>query len=389
MKRMKLTDVLGFAGELLAELRVLGGHADRAGVQVADAHHHAAQGHQRSGGEAELLGPEQSADDHVAAGLELTVHLDHDPAAQVVEQQCLLSLGQSQLPRRPGVLDARERRRPGAAVVPADQDHVGVRLGDARGDGADSDLGHQLDADAGLGIGVLEVVDQLGEVLDAVDVVVRRRRDQADSGGRVANLGDPGIDLAPRQLPALARLGALGHLDLQLPGHDQVLAGHSEPAGGHLLDPAVLGVAALIGPVISGRILAALAGVALAAYAVHGDGQCLVGLLANRAVGHRPRLEAPHDRLDRLHFLDGDWLIRELQVEQAPQRAEPFGLVVHQVAVLLEHLVVVGPASVLQLVDGLGIEQVILAVPPILVVAAGVEIETPGLTPPARQPKAR
>ena len=99
----EVDDVLGLAGELLAQLRVLRGHADRAGVQMADAHHDAAQRHQRRGGEAELLGAEQRGDDHVAAGLQLAVGLDDDAAAQIVEHQRLVRLGQAQLPR--------ERRR--------------------------------------------------------------------------------------------------------------------------------------------------------------------------------------------------------------------------------------------------------------------------------------
>ena len=57
-------------------------------------------------------------------------------------------------------------------------------------------------------------------------------------GGREASLGDPGVDLGARQLAALAGLGALGHLDLELAGVDQVLARHAEAARGHLLDRA-------------------------------------------------------------------------------------------------------------------------------------------------------
>ena len=58
-KRMKLTTWSGVARELLAQLRVLRGHADRAGVEVADAHHDAAERHQRRRREAELLGAQQ------------------------------------------------------------------------------------------------------------------------------------------------------------------------------------------------------------------------------------------------------------------------------------------------------------------------------------------
>ena len=69
------------------------------------------------------------------------------------------------------------------------------------------------------------------------------------------------------------------------------------------------------------RILATLAGVALAADAVHGDGQRLVRFLADRAVGHGAGLEALDDALDRLDFLDRD-RIAALELQQAAQRAQ-------------------------------------------------------------------
>ena len=80
--------------------------------------------------------PSSAPDDHVAAGLQLAVGLDDDAAAQVVEQQHLVRLGQAQLPGNARVLDAGQRRGAGAAVVAADQHHVGLGLGHARGDGA-------------------------------------------------------------------------------------------------------------------------------------------------------------------------------------------------------------------------------------------------------------
>ena len=73
---------------------------------------------------------------------------------------------------------------------------------------------------------------------------------------------------------------------------------------------------------VARRVFAAFAGVALAADAVHGDGQRLVRFLADRAVGHRAGLEALDDRFDRLDFLDRDRRCGELEIEQAAQRAE-------------------------------------------------------------------
>ena len=126
---------------------------------------------------------------------------------------------------------------------------------------------------------------------------MRRRRDQLHAWGRVAHLGDPRIDLGAGQFAALARLGTLRHLDLQLFGLSQIVARHAKAPRGHLLDGAVFGVAVRLDHV-AGRVFAALASVALAAEAVHGNGQAFVCLLANRAVGHRPALETPGDLLD-------------------------------------------------------------------------------------------
>ena len=77
----EVLDELGLAGEALPQHRVLGSHADRAGVEVTYPHHDATHHHQRRGSEAELLSTQQRTDHHVASGLELPVHLDHDPVA--------------------------------------------------------------------------------------------------------------------------------------------------------------------------------------------------------------------------------------------------------------------------------------------------------------------
>jgi hypothetical protein len=93
--------VLGLAGEALAQHRVLRGDADRAGVEVALAHHDAAGRDQRRGGKAELVGAQQRADRHVAAGAQAAVDLHRDAAAQVVEHQRLLGFGKADFPREP------------------------------------------------------------------------------------------------------------------------------------------------------------------------------------------------------------------------------------------------------------------------------------------------
>src|SRR5205085_12640709 len=111
-----------------------------------------------------------------------------------------------------------------------------------------------------------EVEDQLLQVLDRVDVVMRRRRDEPHAGRRVADLRDVLVDLVAGQLAAFARLRALRHLDLELVGVDQVVGRDPEAAGGDLLDRGAAQVAVRVVRVAA-RVLPALAGVRLAAYA--------------------------------------------------------------------------------------------------------------------------
>ena len=173
----------------------------------------------------------------------------------------------------------------------------------------------------------------------------------------------------PGQLAALAGLGALRHLDLDLARVDQVLAGDAEAARRHLLDRRVLRVAELVAPAIALGVLAAFAGVALAADAVHRDRQRLVRFLADRAVRHRAGLEALHQAFDRFHFVERHRLGR-LEIEQAAQRGELGRLVVDQRGVGLERLVVAGAHRLLQAVDAFRVEQVVLALGAPLVLAA-------------------
>ena len=128
----EVDDVLGLAVEALAQHRVLRGDADRAGVQMALAHHDAAGRDQRRGGEAELVGAEQRADDDVAAGADAAVDLHRDAPAQAVEHQRLLRLGKADLPRAAGMLDRGQRRGAGAALEAGDGDVIGARLGRRR-----------------------------------------------------------------------------------------------------------------------------------------------------------------------------------------------------------------------------------------------------------------
>ena len=154
-----------------------------------------------------------------------------------------------------------------------------MRLGHARGHRSHAHLGHQLHRNARLRIHVLQIVNQLRQIFDRVNVVMRRRRNQPHARDRMAHPRDHLVHFVARQLAALAGLRALRHLDLQFVGVHQVIRGHAEPRARHLLDRAAR--QSPFGRAETRLVLAAFAGIAiLPADAVHRDGQRFVRLFA-------------------------------------------------------------------------------------------------------------
>ena len=340
---------------------VLRGDAGGAVVEMADAQVLAAQRHHRRGAEAEALGAEDRGLDHVQTGLETAVGLHPHFVAQIVHAQRLMGFGQAQLPRRAGVLDRGQRAGAGATVIAGDRDQVGIGLGHAGRDRADTGAGHQLDRDQCLGVDLLEVEDQLRQILDRVDVVMRRRADQRNAGLGIAQRGDHVVDLVARQLSAFARLGALRDLDLQHLGIDQIGRRDAEAAARHLLD-----LGHLVGAVAR-RVFAAFAGIAAAAEAVHRHRQRLVRLRRQRAQRHAGRIETPQDRLHRLDVLDRDRMVGIDAEQIANRRHRAF---VHGRRVDL--IVLVAPAldGALQGTDHIRVVGMVFAAVHVLVQAA-------------------
>jgi len=205
-----------------------------------------------------------------------------------------VDLGQAELPRRPDVLDRRQRRGPGPAGMTGQVDVARAGLGDAGGDRPDAAGGDELDADPSGRIDRPQVSDELGEVLDRVDVVVRRRTDVAHPGLAAAEGGDVGGRLAGGQLAAFARLRALGDLYLELVGAGEIRGRDAETGRGDLLDLRVVALASRRRDV-PGRILATLAGVGRTACPLDADRQRLMGLRRQRPDAHRRDDEAADD----------------------------------------------------------------------------------------------
>src|SRR5579875_383321 len=118
----------------------------------------------------------------------------------------------------------------------------------------------------------------------------------------MAQARDEGRDLDRRQLPTLAGLGTLRHLDLDLLRAHQILSRDTKATGGHLLDLAadLVAIHRLMIPV---RVFATLAGIIATTDAVHGCRDGFVRLRAERAERHGCDHETLTNRLHRLYLV--------------------------------------------------------------------------------------
>ncbi len=332
---------------------------------MALAHHDAAGRDQRRGGEAHFVRAEQCADHDVTAGAEAAVDLNDNAAAQPFPHQRLVGFGDAEFPRRTGMLDRSQRRGTGAALEARDGDVIRACLRDAGGDGADADFGNQLHRDRAVRIDVLQIVDELCEIFDGVDVVMRRRRDQADAGGSngargamVASTLWPG-NWPPS--PGFAPCAILICIMSELTRYSVVTPKRPE---GHLLDGRAHGIA-VRHRLEAIRFLAAFAGVGLAADPVHRNRQRGVRLARDRAERHRAGGEALDDVLGRLDFVERYRLalvfLGRLDAEQAAQGEQLLGLLVEHLGEGAIALLRVAAHRVLKQRHGFRVPRMVLA----------------------------
>jgi hypothetical protein len=327
------------------------------GEDIYLAHHDATHGDERRGSKAPLLSSKQTGDGDIASSPQLTVSLDNDTTTEVVENKSLMSLGKTQLPGETGVLDTSPSRGTSTTVVTRDEDMVSLGFGHTRSDDTNTSLGDKLYGYTSAGVGALEIVDQLLEILNGVNVVVGRRTDETDTRRGVTGLSNGARDLVARKLTTLTRLSTLSHLDLELVGIGKVVGGNTETSGSDLLDRRAHGVTVLHTQAAL-RVLTTLTSVGLTAKAVHSNSKGRVGLHGNGSVGHGTSDEAAHNVGPRLDLVDGDGsTVIEVEVKETTEGAVLDALVLSN-RVCLVRLVVLGADGILDVGHGSGVVDV-------------------------------
>ena len=120
--------MLRLTSEALAQNGVLRRDPDGTGVQMAFPHHDATRCNQRRSGKTELIRAQQRPDGHIAPSAQPAVHLNRNPATQIVQEQSLLCLRQPDFPRRTSVGERGEGGGPGSAFIAGNGDMIRARL---------------------------------------------------------------------------------------------------------------------------------------------------------------------------------------------------------------------------------------------------------------------
>ena len=265
----------------------LRGDADVTGVELTAAADRAAQRDHRQGAEADPVGPHAEQLHDVVRVAVAAVGPDLDAVADARLHQRLVHQARADVGRQADVAQRVLAGGAGTALEARQRDDVGPGLGDAQADRPDVGDHRDLYRDAQVGVDRLQLVDQLGQVLDRVQVVVVGGRDQVRARGRVTGGRDLLGHLLAGQVAALAGLGPLADLDLGNVGGVEHLGRDAESARGDLLS-APLPVAAV--HVVD---LAALAVDAEDVGRLRGLGVGAEGWLGLRAEAHR----RDHDRV--------------------------------------------------------------------------------------------
>ena len=171
----EIDEILISTDEVLPEQWVLCGHSHRASIEITFPHHHTSENDESRSSERKFLSSKESHDDDVASCLDLSIDLQSDSRSQSVSHQRLLSLAESDFGRYAGKPHGAGWRCTCSSLSTADDDDVRLRLCHTSGNGTHSTFRHELDRHGGFRVDIFQVEDKLSQVLNTVDVVMRRR----------------------------------------------------------------------------------------------------------------------------------------------------------------------------------------------------------------------
>ena len=352
-------DVFRLACKTLAEFSILRCNTHRALVRMALAVHHAAKAYEQVCRKSKFFGTEESCHHNVTARLELTIDLELDAATQVIEHKCLFRFGNTKFPREAGMLDRSKRRSTRTTIVARNEHYIGMSFRDTRGNRTHAHFGHKLHRDTGLRVRITQIVNELGQVFDRVNIMMRRRRNQRNIRNRVTDTRHELVHLVSRQLATFTRLCTLRHLDLQILCMAEIVNRYAKAARSNLTDCRATDIA-VCRRSIAVWVFTTFTAVAHGSDAVHGNSNRFVGFRAQGAKAHGTSDKVMDNRFAAFDFGNID-RSRLLKLEESAQSSLTFRLVVDELAIDLELFIIAPLHRLTECRQGLRSPQVLFA----------------------------
>ena len=167
--------VFRFACKTFSQFRILGGNTHRAGIQIADTHHHTAHGNQRSSCETEFFCTQKGCNHHITACHQLAIGFNNDFITKIIHDQCLMGFCKTQLPGKSCIKYGTSGSCTGTAVKTGNQDNLCTCFGNTCCYRSDTGFGNQFYGNTGTSVGIFQIIDQLRQILNGINIVMRRR----------------------------------------------------------------------------------------------------------------------------------------------------------------------------------------------------------------------
>ena len=314
----QINDFIRRPGKVRTQSFILNTNTNGACVRMTLADHDAAYGDERGRADTVFFRAQHGRNHNIPTGAQATICPERHLVAQIVERQDLVPFSQAKLPRQASIFDRGLRACTGTTNSACNQNDICLCLRNPGGNRADTRLGNQLHADTCLWVDLLEIIDQLREVFDRIDIMMRRWRNQRNARRCVAKFRDEFRHLEARQLAAFTRLRTLGDLDLDFSALVQIFRRHTKSTRCDLLDCRIH-IVAIWKRTEPRTVFAAFPGNGFRADTVHGNIQRTVRFRTEGAQRHARCHEALANLINRLNAGYRNRCPGRLEVQQVTQ----------------------------------------------------------------------
>lgn len=267
----------------------------------------------RRGREKEIVRKEKREDEKVEKGEKEEIEMKRKEGEKKVKKKSMVGLGKEDLKRGKGVIKRGERWRESEEIIERKGDMVGERIGEKGWKSEKEKLRKKIERNIGWRIEVFKVVDEMRKILNRVDVMVRRRRNEEKKRSGVEGIGDGRIEIVKRKMEELEGIWEMRKIDMDKIGIEEILSSKKEKERGKMIDWRELRVRSEIRKRVEKiRIIEEIEGVRIEENGVNREGKSGMRIYGDREEGNGEGWEKIEDISWRIKIIDGKGIKEKL-----------------------------------------------------------------------------